>query len=90
MGSIPIRHPVQVAEWSNAEVCKTSITVGSNPTLNSKKLDWCNGSTTVSKTVSGSSNLSSFAYALVTQWLEYPPSKRLVVGSNPTEGALSS
>ncbi len=24
MGSIPIRHPVQVAEWSNAEVCKTS------------------------------------------------------------------
>ena len=23
-GSIPVLHPVQVAEWSNAEVCKTS------------------------------------------------------------------
>ena len=35
MGSNPIRHPVQVAEWSNAEDCKSSIIVGSNPTLNS-------------------------------------------------------
>ena len=31
---IPDSSNVQVAEWSNARVCKTLITVGSNPTLN--------------------------------------------------------
>ena len=29
---------VQVAEWSNADACKASFIVGSNPTLNSHSL----------------------------------------------------
>ncbi len=29
-------------------------------------------------------NLAAELHAPVTQWIEYPPSKRTVVGSNPT------
>ena len=88
LGSNPSSGIVHVAQWKR-HYLEGVVVGGSNPLMDTL-LDWCNGSTMVSKTISGSSNLSSFAYSLSSVDLEQSATNRCVAGSNPAESVWYS